>query len=146
MSLLPKGIKARGGDPMECRHTSMTRDAVNLLPPRILIVDDERQIHASLRLRLGNANELTFAYDAKEALEKVKQTRFDLCLADIHMPKMDGLAFIEAAQQLDSGLGFVVLSAFDSPENLRRAIPLQVYEFLSKPLPERAGFEARLPE
>jgi hypothetical protein len=58
---------------------------------------------------------------------------------------MDGLAFIEAAQALDPCLGFVVLSAFDSHENLRRTIPLQVYDFISKPLPERDGFEARIP-
>ena len=40
----------------------------------------------------------------------------------------------------------MVLSAFDSDENLRRAIPLQVYEFIGKPLPERDGFEARIPD
>ena len=123
----------------------MFRDPVNLLPLSILIVDDERQIHASLRLRLGQAYELAFSFGARDALEKIQHRKFDLCLADIHMPEMDGLAFIDAAQELDPGLGFVVLSAFDSHENLRRAIPLQVYDFLSKPLPERAEFEGRIP-
>ncbi|MSU60248.1 MAG: response regulator [Pedosphaera sp.] len=124
----------------------MNPDAVDLLPPRILIVDDERQIHASLRLRLGRDYDLAFCFDAREALEKIAHERFDLCLADIHMPHLDGLAFIEAARQVDPGLGFVVLSAFDTDENLRRAIPLQVYEFLSKPLPERHEFEGREPD
>lgn len=121
-------------------------EAAQMLPPRILVVDDERQIHASIRLRLGGSYDLTFAFDAREALEKIRADRFDLCLVDIHLPKMDGFAFIEAAQVLDSCVGFVVLSAFDSPENLRRTIPLQVCAFLSKPLPERAGFEGQLPE
>jgi CheY-like chemotaxis protein len=125
--------------------SGMTRDPVKLLPPRILVVDDERQIHASIRLRLGGTYELAFSFEASDALEKIRQTRFDLCLADIHMPKMDGLAFIDAAQAIDPCLGFVVISAFDSRENLRRAIPLQVFEFVSKPLPERAEFEGRLP-
>jgi CheY-like chemotaxis protein len=120
-------------------------DAAQLLPPRILIVDDERQIHASIRLRLGSTCELAFAFDGHEGLAKIRQTRFDLCLVDIHMPKMDGFTFIDAAQEIDPGLGFIVLSAFDSPENLRRTIPLQVSDFLSKPLPERAGFEGRIP-
>jgi hypothetical protein len=62
------------------------------------------------------------------------------------MPHMDGLAFIEAAQKADPGLGYVVLSAFDSDVNLRRTIPLQVYEFIPKPLPERSGFEDLIPE
>lgn len=117
-----------------------------ILPSRILVVDDERQIHASLRLRLGGTHELEFAFDAASGLERLRATRFDLCLADLHMPRMDGFAFIEAAQQVDPALGFVVLSAFDSPENLRRTIPLQVYDFISKPLPGKADFEARIPE
>jgi CheY-like chemotaxis protein len=119
-------------------------DAVDLLPPRILVLDDERQIHASIKLRLGGTYDLAFAFEGAEALEKIRGSRFDLCLVDIHMPKMDGFAFIAAAQEVDPGLGFIILSAFDSPANLRKTIPLQVYDFLSKPLPERAGFEGRL--
>lgn len=124
----------------------MALDPAALLSPRILVVDDERQIHASLRLRLGHAYELDFSFEARDGLEKIQRRRYDLCLADIHMPKMDGLNFIDAAQQLDPCLGFVVITAFDSHENLRRAIPLQVYEFLSKPLPEKADFEGRIPQ
>lgn len=124
----------------------MASSTSTILPTRILVVDDERQIHASLRLRLGGAHELAFAFDAAAGLECLRKTRFDLCLADLHMPRMDGFAFIEAAQQVDPALGFVVLSAFDSAENLRRTIPLQVYDFLSKPLPGKADFEARIPE
>jgi len=119
-------------------------DPAELLTPRILIVDDERQIHASLRLRIGAACELVSAFDARDALARIRQTRFDLCITDIHMPRMDGLAFIDAARGLDPGLGFVVLSAFDTEDNLRRAIPLSVYDFLAKPLGSRAELEERL--
>jgi hypothetical protein len=59
---------------------------------------------------------------------------------------MDGLKFIAAAREVDPNLGYVVLSAFDTDENLRRSIPLQVYEFIPKPLPDRNGFEERLPD
>lgn len=119
-------------------------DPAQLLPPRVLIVDDERPIHASLRLRLGDRCELASAHDAREGLARIRQTRFDLCITDIHMPRMDGLAFVEAARELDPGLGFVVLSAFDTPENLRRAIPLPVYDFLAKPIGPKVDLEDRL--
>ncbi len=124
----------------------MSRDAADLLPPRVAIVDDERQIHASIRLRLGKDYELISFSDARLALQALAEEKFDLCLVDIHMPHLDGLTFIERAKERDPALGFVVLSAFDTDENLRRAIPLQVYDFISKPLPERNGFEARLPD
>lgn len=116
------------------------------LRPCILIVDDERQIHASLRLRLGRECDLVCCFDGRDALEKIRYAKFDLCFADIHMPKMDGFAFIEAARERDPALGYVLLSAFDTDENLRRAIPLQVYDFISKPLPEKDGFEGRIQE
>ena len=47
----------------------MTRDPTELMTPRILVVDDERQIHASLRLRLGDKYELACCCDAREALK-----------------------------------------------------------------------------
>ncbi|WP_158277300.1 response regulator [Opitutus sp. ER46] len=113
--------------------------------PRILVVDDERQIHASLRLRIGSDYDLAFCFSAREALDRIERERFDLCIADIHMPEMDGLTFVEEAQKTDPELGFIFLSAFDTDENLRRAIPLQVFDFIGKPLPDRDGFEDRIP-
>jgi DNA-binding NarL/FixJ family response regulator len=70
----------------------------------------------------------------------------DLCIVDVHMPGMDGLTFIEEARKIDPCLGCLIFSAFDSSENLRRAIPLNVFDFVPKPLPDPAGFEERIPE
>lgn len=124
----------------------MNRAAADLLPPRVAIIDDESQIHASIRLRLGKDYDLVSFHDARRALEAVAKEKFDLCLVDIHMPHMDGLKFIEQAKERDPALGYVVLSAFASDDNLRRTIPLQVYDFISKPFPDKKAFEARLPE
>ncbi len=124
----------------------MIQAASELLPPRIALIDDEHQIHASVRLRLGKGYELISFTDPCDALSALPAEKFDLCFVDIHMPGMDGLALIEAAALADPALGFVVLSAFDTDENLRRTIPLNVYDFISKPLPERDGFEARIPD
>ncbi|MDO8543511.1 MAG: response regulator [Opitutaceae bacterium] len=124
----------------------MTSEPADLLTPRILLVDDERRIHASVRLRLGNNYEIASCADGAQALRLLADERFDLCIVDVQMPGMDGLRFIEAAQKVDPGLGFLILSAFDSDANLRRAIPLRIYEFLPKPIPGRDGFEHRIPE
>lgn len=122
----------------------MSRDPVDLLPARVLVVDDEHQIHASLRLRLSSEYHVVYCLSAHDALGKLASNRFDLCIADINMPGLDGFGFIDAARIVDPQLGYVVLSAFDTDENLRRSIPLQVYDFISKPLPERHEFEARM--
>ena len=67
----------------------MSRDAMEILPPRVAVVDDERQIHASLRLRLGKEYELVSFSDARVALQALVEERFDLCLVDIHMPHLN---------------------------------------------------------
>lgn len=117
-----------------------------LIPPRILVLDDERQIHASLRLRLVDICEPICHSSPRAALAAIEQEAFDLCIVDIHMAEMDGLTFISAAQQIDPALGFIILTGYDSEENLRRAIPLRTYDLLTKPLPNREGFEKRIPE
>lgn len=122
----------------------MNADPLSLLTPKILIVDDERQIHATLNLRLGQDHHITNCLDAKEAMEQIRITQFDLCIVDIQMPHISGLRFIEMAQAVDPNLGFAILSAFDSHDNLLRAIPLQVYDFIPKPLPKHGDFELRL--
>jgi CheY-like chemotaxis protein len=124
----------------------MNNDPLSLLTPKILVVDDEAQIHATLSLRLGADHHITSCLDAKEALERIRLIHFDLCIVDIQMPHVSGLRFIEMAQALDPCLGFAILSAYDSQENLRRAIPLQVYDFIPKPLPRQGAFEDKIQE
>lgn len=124
----------------------MPRAPVDLSPARILVVDDERQIYASIRLRLGEENEVLASTDPREALKRLREERFDLCFVDIHMPYLNGFAFIEQAREVDPDLGYVIVSAFDDAANVKRAIPLQVFDFIGKPLPDRAGFEHRVPD
>jgi CheY-like chemotaxis protein len=126
--------------------TAKSRDPSGMIQPRILVVDDEYQIHVSLRLRLSKGHDLEFSLSASDALAKIAQQCFDLCLVDINMPDVDGLRFIDAARKVDAHLGYVVVSAFDTDENLRRTIPLQVYDFVPKPLPHRHEFEGRIPD
>ncbi len=116
------------------------------LPPSILIVDDEAQIHSSLRLRLGRSCRLQSALTPKDGLERISKEPHDICIVDVHMPEMDGLTFIEEARKVDPALGFVIFSGYDSDENLRKAIPLQVYDFIPKPLPDRERLEKAVPD
>lgn len=119
---------------------------LELMPPRVLVVDDDRRIFAALRLRLSQLVELIYCPNGKAAMEAIGREQFDLCFVDLQMPEMDGFEVIEKTRQIDPALGYVVLSAFDSPANLKRTIPLQVLDFVSKPFPGKADFEGRIPE
>jgi CheY-like chemotaxis protein len=58
----------------------------------ILIIDDEELITKTLLKLLKNTGYApTIAKSGAEAVEKVKQTDFDLIISDIRMPGMDGI-------------------------------------------------------
>ena len=64
-------------------------------PPRILIVDDNETNRDILRTRLGpQGYELLEAADGDEALAYARNNSVDLVLADVNMPRMDGITLV----------------------------------------------------
>ncbi len=64
---------------------------------KILVVDDEKLIVKGIKFSLEQDGfEVTAAYDGEEALNYIKEGRFDLVVLDVMLPKMDGL---EVCQQ-----------------------------------------------
>lgn len=123
----------------------MKTKADDMLPPKILLVDDEEKIHASLHLRLHKEYQVISYTSGHEALDALSKIAFDLCFVDLRMPILDGFSFVKEARLRDSSLGIVILSGFDSAENLKASIPLHVLDFIGKPFPGRSGLEARIP-
>lgn len=83
----------------------------------ILLVDDEPLIREVLRT-LFNWEDYGFrivgeSYNGIEALKAIDRCEVDIVLTDIKMPVMDGLELIRAARQVNKGIAFVVLSAYD---------------------------------
>ncbi len=78
------------------------------------------------------------ARDGYEGIKKAKSGFFHLILCDIRMPGLDGLMTIQHIQdfQKKAGAGksgFIVVTAYDSPESRSRACQLGVTDFLMKP-------------
>jgi len=66
-------------------------------PPRVLIAEDDRTASAICTRALTNAGfEASVAYDGKAALEMLHDGSFDLVVADMFMPAMDGLELVRA--------------------------------------------------
>ena len=75
-----------------------------LMPPRILIVDDDPTIRDLSRMHLGNAGyDVEVAPDAMVAGHMVLRMPPDLIIVDVNMPHMDGFEFV-AALKADSTL------------------------------------------
>lgn len=101
---------------------------------KILIIDDEKVIRATLREILEYEKFIvTEAQDGEEGLAKLQEEDFDLVLCDVKMPKMDGIEVLEQAKALEKSPQFIMISAHGSIETAVEATKKGAFDFIPKP-------------
>ncbi|REG82330.1 sigma-54-dependent transcriptional regulator [Algoriphagus antarcticus] len=101
---------------------------------KILIIDDEKVIRATLREILEYEKYIvTEAQDGEEGLAKLQEDDFDLVLCDVKMPKMDGIEVLEKAKALEKSPQFIMISAHGSIETAVEATKKGAFDFIPKP-------------
>jgi CheY-like chemotaxis protein len=104
---------------------------------RVLIVDDEASIRLICNINFSASGWACMeAADGREALERIRESRPDVVLLDVMMPRLDGW---EVAEELagDAGtrdLPIVFLTARAEPRDRERAHALGAVGYLTKPL------------
>lgn len=102
--------------------------------PKILIIDDERFIRASLREILEYEKfDVTEAQDGEDGLKKLQEEEFDLVLCDVKMPKMDGIEVLDQAKSMEKSPQFIMISAHGSIETAVEATKKGAFDFIPKP-------------
>jgi len=101
---------------------------------KILIVDDERNVHYSFRRVLGNEYTVTSAFSGKEAIQYVHDDDFQLVLLDVRMPGENGLDILQEIKALHPELPVIMMTAFASAETAIRSTTLDAEDYLIKPL------------
>ncbi len=100
---------------------------------KILVVDDEPQIRRVMRATLvARGYVVSTARSGEEALEKVREERFDLILLDINMPGMGGM---EACRTLrsQSDVPIVILSIRNTEREKVDALDAGADDYVTKP-------------
>jgi len=113
----------------------------NNISPRIMVVDDERDILSIIKRGLESKNRFrvdTFM-DAESALESLKKKPndyYDLVLTDIRMPKINGFELYRRIKESNPQMKIVFITAFEiNKEEFTKVIPsLDVLDFISKPV------------
>jgi len=104
---------------------------------RLLVVDDEPAIAEGLAEMLSSTDlplkEVRFSLSAKNAMAEFEAEPFELVLADIRMPEMNGLELVEKVKQRWPHVQVVFLSGYTDFEYARRAIQLGAANYLLKP-------------
>ena len=102
--------------------------------PRILVVDDELAMRASLQEILElEGFQVTQAESGEEALQVLSEAAVDLMLLDLKMKGMDGLETTEAAKRLSPETVIIMLTAHGTLESAIGAMRHGAFDYLLKP-------------
>jgi excisionase family DNA binding protein len=101
---------------------------------RVLVVDDEASIRELLSKTLALAEyEVDTAPDGRAAIERLRLGSYDLLIADLKMPGLDGLALIREAKRLKADLPVIIITGFSTESSAIEAVNLGVAGYLTKP-------------
>jgi DNA-binding NarL/FixJ family response regulator len=107
-------------------------------PVRVLIVDDDPLVRAGLVMMLGGTDQVEVvgeASDGSEVLAAVDRHRPDVVLLDLRMPKVDGLEAMALLRTQPSPPRILVLTTFDTDDQVLRALRAGAAGFLVKDTP-----------
>jgi len=101
---------------------------------RILIIDDEPRMRDLLHRAITSwGHKASTARSGEEALRVMQAEPADIILLDLNLPAMSGLEFLERIRQTHPLSEVIILTGFGDLEAAKKAIHLDVVEFLTKP-------------
>lgn len=101
----------------------------------ILIVEDDIEIQDNLEKTLSLLFKQVFtANDGIEALKIYKEESIDIIISDYVMPNMDGYELSKKIREEKDSIPIIILSSFMDIDKLKNCIPLELTNFLEKPV------------
>jgi excisionase family DNA binding protein len=126
--------RPRGGGTRTATPAAPARPATGTARPRVLVVDDEASIRDLLSKTLALAEyDVDVAPDGRSALERMRLYPYDLLIADLKMPGMDGLTVIREAKRYKADLPVIIITGFSTESSAIEAVNLGVAGYLTKP-------------
>jgi excisionase family DNA binding protein len=126
--------RPRGGGGARPPPPAPSRPATGTARPRVLVVDDEASIRDLLAKTLALAEyDVDVAPDGRSALERMRLYPYDLLIADLKMPGMDGLTVIREAKRYKADLPVIIITGFSTESSAIEAVNLGVAGYLTKP-------------
>ena len=109
----------------------------NEIKKKLLIIDDDIDIRRLVKHTLEKQGyAVSEASDGLSGLEKFKLENFDLVIADVMMPGMNGFEFCEKAihSGLNKHIPIIIITAHDDHESVNKAYEKGATDFITKPI------------
>jgi len=120
--------------------------AENFPALRVLVVEDERLIRWSIAETLAHAGHTVIeAEDGASAVQSLTAPAepFDAVLLDYRLPDSDDLSLLANIRRLSPHSPVILMTAYGTPEIIKSALDLGVYQVMNKPF-EMQDLEALL--
>ena len=110
---------------------------------KILLADDDHSVRRVIQFKLQKAGyDVMAAEDGLQAMEHLRKDRFDLLLADIRMPRMDGLELLKQSKAVQPDLKIILITAHATVSQAVEAVKLGAFNYLTKPFEDDELFIA----
>ena len=101
---------------------------------KILVIDDEMIVHQSVSRILGEEGFLVDGIlRVDEALDRLKQTAYDLVLTDLMIPEKSGMEAVKAIGQNHPDIGVVMFTGYPNVDSAVESMKLGSLDYLPKP-------------
>ncbi|MFQ6676491.1 MAG: sigma-54-dependent transcriptional regulator [Fidelibacterota bacterium] len=108
---------------------------VNEKKTTILIVDDNASHRLMLKASLTDEGYIVEeSGDGLDAVERVRNTSYDLILLDLKMPKMGGVAALKEIKRINPAIPVLIMTAFASVETAVETLKMGASDYVIKPL------------
>jgi two-component system, NtrC family, response regulator GlrR len=106
--------------------------------PKILVVDDDKNLLELLKIRLESANyEVVAVLREENATNEMKNQVFDLSIIDLQLFNMDGISLMEELHLINPEMPVIILTAYGSIESAVEAMRRGAFNYLTKPFDPR---------
>ena len=101
---------------------------------QILVVDDEERMRNLLKKVLAKQGfSVETSSNGIDALDKVERNPFDVIIADIRMPEMNGMDLLKAVRETRPDIYVIIMTAFGSIDSAVEAMKNGAYHYITKP-------------
>lgn len=114
---------------------SIISDQQFVLPPKVLLVDDERDFVQTLSERLVTRQYGSYpVFDGEQALECLETETPDVMVLDLKMPGVQGLEVLEKTKKAKPEIEIIVLTGHGSEEDRATCLKMGAFAYLQKPV------------